>query len=86
MTGKQYFIESLINKRRTAHTLKLHTRIPKANHFRMRRWRFYHLFMMRNQLAKRKQKSNVSQLTSIVISEAANIRNNSIEMDVHNNT
>ena len=32
-------------------------------------------------------KSNVSQLSSIfVISEAANIRNNTMEMDLHNNT
>ena len=29
---------------------------------------------------------NVGQLSSIVLSEAANIRNNTMEMDLHNNT
>ena len=32
-----------------------------------------------------KQKSNVTQLSSIVISRAANIKNNTMEMDLHNN-
>ena len=36
-------------------------------------------------LQREKQKSNVSQLSSIVISQAANIRNNTMEMDLHNN-
>ena len=37
-------------------------------------------------LQREKQKSNVSQLSSIVISQAENIRNNTMEMDLHNNT
>ena len=37
-------------------------------------------------LQREKQKSNVSQLSSIVISQAVNIRNNTMEMDLHNNT
>ena len=32
-------------------------------------------------LQREKQKSNVTQLSSIVISEAANIRNNTMEMN-----
>ena len=35
---------------------------------------------------KGKKKSNVSQLSSIVISQEANKRNNTMEMDLHNNT
>ena len=37
-------------------------------------------------LQREKQKSYVSQLSFIVISQAENIRNNTMEMDLHNNT